>query len=77
MRIVLGLNDTDIAALRSLREEQSIHYDGITNNAEKEERDLTEPETGELESTLEKLDVLAKIEGVIDNQIELDKAEGK
>lgn len=75
MRIVLGLNDTDIEALRNMREDQSLYYDTVLEGAEG--RNLTDMENECLEGTLEKLDVLAKIEGVIDNQIELDKCEEK
>lgn len=71
MRIVLGLNDTDIEALRSLREEQSLYYDSVLEDTEG--RGLSETEEERLDNILEQLDVLAKIEGVIDNQIELDK----
>lgn len=73
MRIVLGLNDTDIEAIRGLREEQSLYYDSVLEDTEG--RELTETEEERLDKILEQLDVLAKIEGVIDNQIELDKME--
>lgn len=75
MRIVLGLNDADIEALRNLREEQGNYYDAILEDAAG--RDLTESECGRLDEIMEELDVLAKIEGVIDNQIELDRDAGK
>ena len=71
MRIVLGLNDTDIEGLRSLREEQSLYY--VLEDTEG--RELTKTEEERLDKILEQLDVLAKIEGVIDNQMELDKME--
>ncbi len=73
MRIVLGLNTADVEALRSLRLEQGMLYDNIIDTAEKEGRELSETEIEGLDEIMEKLDVLAKIEGVIDNQIELDK----
>lgn len=73
MRIVLGLNDTDIEGLRSLREEQSLYYDSVLEDTEG--RELTKTEEERLDKILEQLDVLAKIEGVIDNQMELDKME--
>ena len=73
MRIVLGLNTADVEALRSLRLEQGMLYDNIIDTAEKEGRELSETEIEGLDEIMEKLDVLAKIEGVIDNQIEFDK----
>ena len=77
MRIVLGLNAADVEALRSMRLEQGTRYDNIIDTAEKEGREPSETETEVLDEIMEKLYVLAKIEGVIDNQIELDKDSGK